>query len=79
MTFYIDLKDARRVEFAYSLDDYKLSMVKKKGSDTWEISVPADREFGYFFMVDGVVFLPECEYREADDFGSENCIFVPKP
>jgi hypothetical protein len=79
VTFYLELSAARRVEFAYSLDEYKLRMVKKKGTGTWEISVPADLEFGYFFMVDGVVYLPECQYREADDFGSENCIFVPRP
>jgi hypothetical protein len=59
VTFYLELSAARRVEFAYSLDEYL--------------------EFGYFFMVDGVVYLPECQYREADDFGSENCIFVPRP
>ena len=61
-----------------SLDEYKLRKVKKKGTGIWEISVPGDLEFRYFFMVDGVVYLPECEYREADDFGSENCIFVPR-
>ena len=78
MTFYLELSDARRVDFAYSLDEYKLRTVKKKGSGIWEITMPADREFGYFFMVDGVIYLPACRYREADDFGSENCIFIPK-
>jgi hypothetical protein len=78
VTFYLELPDARRVDFACSLDQYNLRKVKKQEGGVWEISVPADLEFRYFFWVDGVVYLPECEYRENDDFGSENCVFVPK-
>ena len=79
VTFYLDLPAARQVDFAYSLDEFRLHKVHKKKSGTWEISVPADIEFRYFFMVDGVVYLPECDIREADDFGSKNCIFEPAP
>ena len=77
VTFNLDLPAAQRVEFAYSLDGFRLHSVQKKQDGTWEISVPADMEFKYFFMVDGAVFLPECDVREADDFGYENCIFEP--
>lgn len=79
VTFYLDLPAARQVDFAYSLDGFKLHSVEKRQDGTWGISVPADIEFGYFFMVDGAAFLPECDIREADDFGSENCIFEPVP
>ena len=77
VTFYIDLPAAQQVEFAYSLDEFRLHSVQKKRVGTWEISVPADIEFRYFFIVDGALYLPECDIREADDFGYENCIFDP--
>ncbi|MGD9149180.1 MAG: hypothetical protein PVG40_02775 [Desulfobacterales bacterium] len=79
VTFYLDLPAAQQVDFAYSLDEFRLHKVHKKQAGTWEISVPAEIEFRYFFMVDGAAFLPECDIREADDFGSENCIFEPVP
>ena len=79
VTFRLELDDARRVDFACSRDEYKISKVEKQRNGKWEISIPADFEFKYFFLVDGAVYLPAREYREADDFGSENCIFVPKP
>ena len=77
VTFKLDLPAARQVDFAYSLDGFRLQSVQQKQDGTWEISVPADIEFKYFFMVDGAVHLPGCEIREADDFGYENCIFEP--
>jgi 1,4-alpha-glucan branching enzyme len=79
VTFYLELPAAKQVYFAYSLDEFRLHKVQKNQAGTWEISIPADIEFRYFFMVDGAVHLPECDIREADDFGSENCIFEPAP
>jgi 1,4-alpha-glucan branching enzyme len=77
VTFYLDLPDAQQVYFAYSLDGFRLHETNKQRAGTWTIAVPADIEFRYFFIVDGVVHLPDCKVREADDFGSENCIFEP--
>ena len=77
VTFYLDLPAAQQVDFAYSLDEFRLHKVKKKQGGTWEIAVPADIEFRYFFIVDGVLYLPGCDLRESDDFGSGNCIFEP--
>jgi hypothetical protein len=39
--------------------------------------VPKDVEFRYFYIVDGVVYVPLCTSEEYDDFGSEICIYVP--
>jgi hypothetical protein len=77
VTFYLDLPAAQQVYFAYSLDEFRLHKVKKTRGGKWAIAVPADIEFRYFFIVDGAVHLPGCDIREADDFGSENCIFEP--
>jgi predicted cupin superfamily sugar epimerase len=75
--FYLQKQDARIVQFACSKDGYKLHPAQKVDSRTWRIMVPSDSEFAYFYIVDGKIFLPPCPLREKDDFGSENCIFVP--
>ena len=49
VTFYLDLPAAKQVEFAYSLDEFRLHKVQKNQAGTWEISIPADIEFRYFF------------------------------
>ena len=76
---YLHLKrpHARVVSFACSLDGYGLRKAEKIGRATWRVAVPAGLEFRYFYIVDGVVYLPPCRRREKDDFGSENCIYVP--
>ena len=74
---YVKRPEARAVYFASSLDDFKVQPARKNGSGTWEVNLPADREFRYFYIADGEVFLPECRMTEKDDFGSKNCLFVP--
>jgi len=76
LNIYLKKPEARFVLFAYSKDGYELHPAEKIDSKTWLLTVPVDSEFSYFYLVDGVVFLPECRFKEKDDFGSENCIFV---
>lgn len=76
VTLYLD-KPAENVEFFCSLNDYESQkLIQRKG--TWEVAVPADKPFRYFYKVDGKNFLPVCPKKEKDDFGSENCIFEPR-
>ena len=75
--FYLRNSEADAVSFAYSKDGYQLHHAKKIDSKTWMVMVPEGFEFTYFYIVDGVPFLPACRFKEKDDFGSENCIFVP--
>lgn len=74
---YLTKPDARAVYFASSLDTFKPVKAKKNSDETWEVTVPKDVEFRYFYIVDGVVYVPLCTFKEYDDFGSENCIYVP--
>jgi hypothetical protein len=74
---YLKKPDAAVVFFASSLDEYELHRAKKIDDDTWEIAIPAGREFNYFYTVDGVPFVPPCKLKENDDFGSKNCLFIP--
>ncbi len=77
--FYLKAPDARKVDFACSKDGYTLHRAEKIDARTWRVKVPADSEFTYFYLVDGNLFPVPCPLKEKDDFGFENCVFVPDP
>lgn len=77
VTIYLKAPDAESVSFASSLDGFALHPARKIDRKTWAFSLPDDSQFSYFYVIDGSVFIPECDYRENDDFGSANCIFIP--
>ena len=78
MTLLLALPDAGHVSFAFSADNYRVHPTRKNQDGAWEISLPMQSEFKYFYIVDGLVFLPDCPYREMDDFGEQNCIYTQK-
>lgn len=78
VVLYYRNKAAREVFFASSLDNYRQHAARENRHHLWETSVPAGRSFTYFYIVDGVVTLPDCSLRENDDFGSRNCIYPAK-
>jgi hypothetical protein len=74
---YLRIPDAQAVYFASSLDGFEPVKAEKNTDETWEVRVPKDVEFTYFYIVDGAVYVPMCTFKEYDDFGSENCIYIP--
>ena len=77
VTLYLRAPGAGIVKLATSMDEFVLHRAQKIDADTWAVTVPAKRQFRYFYMVDGRVYLPDCRLKETDDFGNENCIFAP--
>lgn len=75
---YLDQPAAQHVELRCDFDEYQKRPARKNGDGLWEVSLPFYNDFAYFYIVDGEVFLPPCRFREMDDFGSENCIFLPE-
>ena len=75
---YLKESSARDVYFASSVDGFQPHKVEKSHMNTWQIQVPVNDEFRYFYIVNGDVFLPSCKFKEKDDFGFENCIFIPE-
>jgi hypothetical protein len=69
--------DASTVLFASSLNGFEPVEAKKTDDAIWTVVVPKRSEFRYFYVVDGTVFVPPCPFKEQDDFGSQNCIYVP--
>lgn len=78
LSIFLKKPDARRVYFLSSIDGYKPHKAARVDSSTWQISTPAKTEFKYFYNVDGAVYLPECQLKEQDDFGSKICIYIPE-
>jgi hypothetical protein len=66
------------VAFASSLDAFNPHLASRVDGWRWVISVAADTEFRYFYIVDGAVYVPECRFYENDDFGSRNCVYMPE-
>ena len=75
---YLKNPEAQSVYFLCSLDGYEIHKANKIDKKTWLVRIPKGREFIYFYIVDEKPFLPDCTFREKDDFGSQNCIYVPK-
>lgn len=75
----LHLKDAtgQTAFFASSLDGFQRHPLTRQSKDAWRITLPADQEFTYFFILDHQPVIPDCLYKERDDFGFENCIFTP--
>ena len=77
VNLYLRMPEAKIVYFSTSLEEFELYRTKKSESGIWQVAVPAPREFTYFYKVDGSIYLPDCKLKEKDDFGDENCIFMP--
>ncbi len=78
VTFYLKAPGAKGVVFASSLDAYTPHPASKADGSRWVISATSGSEFRYFYIVDGIVYVPECKFYEMDDFGSRNCVYVPE-
>jgi hypothetical protein len=77
VTLYLEAPDATEVLFASSADSFRLHPATKGHGGLWMTDTLADREFRYFYIVDGGAYVPDCQYRESDDFGATNCIYQP--
>jgi hypothetical protein len=66
------------VYFACSLDGFRRHPLTRHDKKTWSITLPADQVFTYFYIHEEEAFIPDCQYKEKDDFGSENCVFLPE-
>lgn len=73
---YLDKPDAQQVLLFCSLDDFEPHEARRVDG-RWVVSLPSGYPFRYYYVLDGEKFLPPCQMKENDDFGSANCIFGP--
>ena len=78
VTIVLRAPEASVVQFASSADRYALRPAVKDKQGNWVVAGIGNQEFQYFYLVDGKVFLPDCRYRQADDFGTANCRYLPE-
>lgn len=76
VSLFYEHSNVNEVIFASSIDQYKPHPAKIVKDNVWEVTVPIEEEFSYFFIVDGQVTVPDCQLTVMDDFGSKNCLFV---
>lgn len=77
VSLYLTREDAVEVLLFSSANGYRPLLASKIENDTWAVSVDYQDEFEYFYKVDGKVVVPDCELKVNDDFGSQNCVFLP--
>jgi len=68
---------AARVQFASSEDRYAVHEARRNPDGVWIVAGLPNREFQYFYLVDGKMFIPDCRFRQHDDFGTSNCRYLP--
>lgn len=76
MVLVLRKPQAKNVELVCSLDEFKIRKAQYT-SGRWEVTLPANRAFKYFYRLNGEPFIPDCPLKENDDYGSQNCIFDP--
>ena len=69
--------DARTVQVVSSQNGFAPQPALPDRGGWWVTTLPAAREFSYFYLVDGKIHLPDCQNREFDDFGGCNCLYQP--
>ncbi|MFT5729325.1 MAG: hypothetical protein ACI8PB_003490 [Desulforhopalus sp.] len=78
VVFYLKNPDAKHVYFASSVDHYQYNeaLLEKRG--IWSYTSLINTDFSYFYVVDGVITIPDCKITVHDDFGGKNCVFSPE-
>jgi hypothetical protein len=74
---YLRHPSAEQVLLACSVDGFTRRPARRIQGGLWEATVDTSKEFRYFYVVDGRVYLPACRFVEMDDWGGKNCIYVP--
>ncbi len=78
LSFYYSDAEAKEILFASSIDQFHSRPASKESGDMWKVTVPLNKEFVYFYIVDGKVTMPDCPNTVLDDFGTKNCLYVYK-
>jgi hypothetical protein len=69
---------ARSVVLVVTGDRFEQIAARPDDHGSWIVSVPATEEFAYFYLLDGEPHVPDCRFKEHDELGTMNCIFMPR-
>lgn len=74
---YLDAPQAQSVSLVVAGEIFERVPAARTQLGAWKVTLNRAKEFKYFYLVDGNVYLPDCPLRERDDFGANNCVFLP--
>lgn len=77
VTLFLNAPQAKQVQLVSSADHYTAHDATKNPDGHWVVTDLANQEFQFFYLVDGKPFIPECRFRQSDDFGTTNCRYLP--
>ncbi len=69
---------ARQVLLFPSSNNFTPLVAVKKKTGYWSVTITNEDHFSYFYMVDNIVYVPDCQIKELDDFGGTNCLYTNK-
>ena len=72
----VNAPGARSVDWLSSTNRYKPIPMQPVPSGSWEITVPANQDFEYFFQVDGKILVTNCRWILPDDWGGTQCLHI---
>jgi len=76
LSFYYNDAKAKEILFSSSANHFNCQPAMKGPGNVWQVTVPLNKEFSYFYIVDGETTLPDCINTELDDFGAKNCLYL---
>lgn len=79
LVFYLEEPSAAQVELLASFNGFSPLPAARVNPSIWRVTVPSNDSFSYFYRIDGRIHVPDCELKERDDFGQDNCIFERMP
>jgi len=77
VTLVLRAPHAANVQLISSGNQFAPLPARREQDGAWVVGGLANADFQYFYLVDGLVELPDCRIKVSDDFGSVNCRHLP--
>ncbi len=77
VALYLRAPAARTVLLVVTEDTLRSIPAVRTISGNWKNTLKRKRGFNYFYLVDGKPYVPDCVFKEKDDFGGYNCVYSP--
>lgn len=74
---FLKAPQAQEVLFASSQDHFQWHSADRIGGQVWRVTLQRNVPQSYMYRVDRKLYVPDCRFKELDDFGSEICLYMP--
>jgi len=77
VTLVLRAPHAVNVQLVASSNQFAPAPARRDQDGVWVVRGLANADFQYFYLVDGLVALPDCRIKVSDDFSAMNCRHLP--